>query len=181
MKVLDVGCGNCKLKGAIGIDKSPGADIRHDLNRFPYPVKSNSFDKIYSRHCLEHLDYFEEVIEEFYRIVKKDGIIEIIVPFYASPGANHPTHKKFFNYHSFDILAESKHNRWSLDSKAEFRVIETKYHFHAKAVKTKYTLVSKIVLFLPEVFANAFPLFYQRFFGNILPAFELRFILKPIN
>ena len=46
MKVLDVGCGNCKLKGAIGIDISPAADIRHDLNKFPYPIKPNSFDKI---------------------------------------------------------------------------------------------------------------------------------------
>ena len=130
------------------------------------------------------MDYFEEVMEEFYRIVKKEGVIEIIVPFYASPGANHPTHKRFFNYRSFDILAKSRQNRWnrwSLHSNAKFKVIETKYHFHAKAVKTKYTLISKIVLFLPEVFANAFPLFYQRFFGNILPAFELKFILKPID
>lgn len=181
LKILDVGCGKNKLKNSVGIDFYKDSDIIHDLNRFPYPVKANSFDKIYSRHCLEHLAFFEETMDEFYRIIKKDGLIEIIVPFYASSGASHPTHKRFFNYHSFDFFEPNEMHRWEINSKARFSVLKINYNFYPKAVKTKFTGISKIFFWLPEMLANKFPLFYERFFANILPAYEIQFILKPIK
>ncbi|MCX6803755.1 MAG: methyltransferase domain-containing protein [Candidatus Diapherotrites archaeon] len=173
MKILDVGCGR--------IDSGNSADIIHDLEIFPYPIKTNSFDKIYTRHCLEHLEHFEKTMDEFYRIIKKDGLIEIIVPFYASPSAHLPTHKKYFSYRSFDLFDHKEDERWTMDAKAHFKIIETKYHFYAKAVKSEQKLINKIAYTLPEIIANKFPLFYQRFFGNIFPAYELKFMLKAIK
>jgi hypothetical protein len=43
MKILDVGCGKNKRKGAIGIDIDPNsdADVIHDLNIFPWPFNDN--------------------------------------------------------------------------------------------------------------------------------------------
>ena len=66
MKILDLGCGKRKHKGAIGIDseKDSAADIIHDLNKFSYPFKNNTFDLIYCYDILEHLDNIIKVIEE---------------------------------------------------------------------------------------------------------------------
>ena len=43
---LDVGCGNNKIPGAVGIDLVAGtqADIVHDLNTTPWPLESACSD-----------------------------------------------------------------------------------------------------------------------------------------
>ena len=73
--ILDLGCGKKKVQGAIGIDKVKleGVDLVHDLASFPYPFDSNSVDKIYCRHVLEHFDTEtrNRIIDEIYRILKK--------------------------------------------------------------------------------------------------------------
>ena len=55
-KVIDLGCGGKKLKGAIGIDKLLGdsIDICHDIEAGPLPFESDSIDIVYSDQFLEH-------------------------------------------------------------------------------------------------------------------------------
>ena len=57
-QVLDVGCSRNKVKGAIGIDIDPSsqADIIHDLNQYPYPIESDSFETIMAQHIIEHVN-----------------------------------------------------------------------------------------------------------------------------
>ena len=66
MNVLDVGCGNDKLPGATGIDRSPRtqADVVHDLDTFPWPLRDGSFDRVRCRDVLEHLADVFAVMEE---------------------------------------------------------------------------------------------------------------------
>src|SRR6266511_3157182 len=56
-KILDVGCGQNKYPGAIGIDSNPrsNADVIHDLGILPYPFADNEFDEIICRHVIEHV------------------------------------------------------------------------------------------------------------------------------
>lgn len=70
MKILDVGCGTAKIKGAIGIDriKLDGVDIVHDLNKFPWLFKDKTFDEIYMNDIIEHLDDTIKVMEECCRL-----------------------------------------------------------------------------------------------------------------
>ena len=77
MKVLDVGCGDRKTEDALGIDivGLPGVDIVHDLNVFPWPLESGSFDKVLMLNILEHLDDTIKVMREVYRILKPGGIV----------------------------------------------------------------------------------------------------------
>ena len=58
--VLDLGCGNRKKPGAIGVDINPNAqaDIIHDLNKFPYPFEDSTFDEIYADNTIEHLEKY---------------------------------------------------------------------------------------------------------------------------
>lgn len=177
-KILDVGCGLVPIEGAIGIDINCG-DIRHDLNSFPYPIPDNSFDEIYSCHCIEHLDDFQRVIEELYRIVKPCGIIEIIVPFFSSHCAHHPFHKKFFNYGTFEQFTDTEDKRWTLDSKAKFKIESIRYQFYPRTKNEPK--IYQLTFCIPELLANIFPRLYQRIFAYILPAFEIRFLLKPLK
>jgi hypothetical protein len=44
-RLLDIGCGNVKLPGAVGLDISPDtqADVGHNLNIFPFPDQEFDF------------------------------------------------------------------------------------------------------------------------------------------
>ena len=103
-KILDLGCGNKKRSGAIGVDfnERTSADIIHNLNIFPYPFEDSSFDEIYLDNTLEHLDDVLGVMEEVHRICKPGGIVKVIVPYFRSTWAYiDPTHKHFFTVDSF--------------------------------------------------------------------------------
>jgi len=70
MNTLDVGCGNFKAPGAVGIDFNPStaADIVHDLNRYPWPLEDNTFDRIVCRHIVEHVTDMVHFMEEIHRV-----------------------------------------------------------------------------------------------------------------
>ena len=105
MKILDLGCGDNKVEGAVGLDNIAlsEVDIVHDLLHFPYPIKANSFDTIYLRHVIEHfnIDRINKIMNECYRILKKDGQLFINVPHVFSIAAfTDPTHKQYFTFGS---------------------------------------------------------------------------------
>ena len=105
MKILDLGCGKNKVPNSIGLDnvQLPGVDIEHDLLNFPYPFEDESINKIYLRHVIEHFDFKEInlILNECYRILKKDGQLLITVPHVFSISAFiDPTHKSFFTFGS---------------------------------------------------------------------------------
>jgi SAM-dependent methyltransferase len=96
MKILDVGCGKRKYESddpkdkIIGVDinRDSQADIIYNLNKRPWkPFKTNEFDKIYSSHCIEHLNDWVDVLKEMIRITKPNGIIEILTPHFSSGSA----------------------------------------------------------------------------------------------
>lgn len=84
MKCLEVGGGaNESYHPNIDVREIPGhVDIVWDLEQFPYPFEAESFDFIYGRFVMEHINwrYIEDFIKELYRLVKKDGSVVMIVP-----------------------------------------------------------------------------------------------------
>ncbi len=92
-KILDIGCGNGKFTSKVKIkvgsssvygieiydtfiemaEKQGISIIKHDLNKFPYPIKDNSFDIIISNQVIEHLYYPVKFMIEIYRILKSGG------------------------------------------------------------------------------------------------------------
>jgi SAM-dependent methyltransferase len=60
---------------AIGIDLDyPG----YDGVRLPFPDESQ--DAVYSSHCLEHIQEYQDVLREWYRVLKIGGYLIVIVP-----------------------------------------------------------------------------------------------------
>lgn len=106
MKILDVGCGDAKVKGAVGIDcvKLSGVDIVHNLNSYPWPLKANSFDMVYMNNIIEHLPNSIKVMEEIYRILKKGGKVKIVTVYWNHyHSITDPQHISFFNEYSWDF------------------------------------------------------------------------------
>ncbi|MBI4060218.1 MAG: class I SAM-dependent methyltransferase, partial [Elusimicrobia bacterium] len=66
--ILDLGCGNRKRPGAIGVDNNPAVkpDVLHSLEKLPYPFEASSADEIYMDNSLEHLDDVVAVMEELH-------------------------------------------------------------------------------------------------------------------
>ncbi len=168
-KRLHLGCGTDIKEGFINLDsvKIPGVDIVHDLSKFPWPFKDNSFNYVLSISSLEHLDNLVNVIEEIHRICKNGAIIEIIVPHFESLGAfRDPTHKTFFSYYSFDYFAENFN--YNFYSKARFKIIKREIRYG------KY-------FFFFEWIANLFPNLHEIFLRKFLPVNNLFFRLKVIK
>jgi hypothetical protein len=81
---LDLGCGDNKKEGCLGIDKfeTKSTDFVHDLTVYPWPCDSGIVDSIHCSHFFEHLSgpqrpYF---MDECYRILKPGSQLTIITP-----------------------------------------------------------------------------------------------------
>jgi SAM-dependent methyltransferase len=109
-KILDVGCGQNKFAGAIGIDANPlsHADVIHDLGTFPYPFNDSEFEEIICRHVIEHVPEVLAFVAELHRITKAGGRLKIVTPHYSNPDwATDPTHRNHFNSYSFNCFVPS--------------------------------------------------------------------------
>jgi SAM-dependent methyltransferase len=155
--VLDVGVGRKKFSGAVGIDMRENslADVRHNLNQFPWPFEENRFDLILCRHVLEHIPATDKVMEEVYRICKPDGKVVLEVPHFSNVEAyRHWQHVHFFTANSFDYFCDGNTNY-----KTRFRIEKRKIFFDD---------LSRVLLI--ECLANIFTHQYERRFAFIFPA-----------
>lgn len=103
-KILDVGCGVKKYPGSTGIDrnKDTAADIIWDLDQFPWPIESGSFDEVRLIHVIEHVGDVIGTVEELHRILKPGGRIVLETPHYTDFSSwCDPTHRWHLNSFSF--------------------------------------------------------------------------------
>jgi predicted SAM-dependent methyltransferase len=81
---LDIGCGQSKLDGYIGVDihQWPDVDMVRDVIKDGIGLPDESVSEIYTAHFLEHVGKFEvqDVLKEFYRVLKPGHDVTIIVP-----------------------------------------------------------------------------------------------------
>lgn len=96
---IDVGCGNNKAPGFIGVDyrRVPGVDIVQDLELFPWPIPDNCGTLIMCAHVVEHINPsklgFINFMDECWRILKVGGQMMISTPYAGSRGYfSDPTH-----------------------------------------------------------------------------------------
>jgi SAM-dependent methyltransferase len=172
MKVLDLGCGNKKRPGAIGIDINPAsdADVIHDLNRVPYPFEDSLFDEIIADNVIEHLDDVILIMEELSRISKPNATIKVIVPYFRSKWAFiDPTHRHFFTVDSFAYF-DPEHIISKLYQYSQVRFKVDKVVFNEQL---KNGLIKSLVIFA----ANRWPVRYETYLSHLFPLDDLTFYL----
>ena len=185
MKILDIGCGNSKIKAespndkVIGIDiaKLKGVNIVHDLEKTPLPFKNDEFDAVVSHHVLEHIRNFIPLMNDIWRITKKEGIVRIKTPFYSSWGQfNDPTHVRFFTPFTFSYFEGDNiysHEVKKIGKKINFKVEKVRINFGIG----KSSIMNRV--FNPILNINH--RFYCRFFAWIFPAAEIEFVLRVVK
>lgn len=164
MKKLNLGCGRKYKKGWVNVDisekdiygKKIKIDLKHDLNKFPYPFQEGEFDIILIEHVLEHLKNPFKVIKELKRITCSGGIIKIIVPHFSCYLAyRDPTHRL---HSSIDTIYYLKGDAIVL----------------CKKLKASYNKLINLISFI----INLSPRVYERFFYGFFPVQECIWILK---
>jgi SAM-dependent methyltransferase len=127
-RTLDVGCGRNKLADAVGLDRFPveGVDVVYDLDQSPYPFLSASFDEIYARHVIEHLESVSRFMDELHRIGTPGGRLYITTPHYSySNSWRDPTHRWHFSAYTFEYF-EGGHPSEHYSGAARFRVLSVR-------------------------------------------------------
>lgn len=127
--VLDIGCGSAKFPQAVGLDISSDtdADIVHDLDEFPYPIESGSFDQILLQDVIEHVSKPITLFEELHRIGRPGARVQVRTPHFSSALAyGDPTHRHYFSTIALRSLAEP---RFAHYTQVRFRVVRIELDF----------------------------------------------------
>jgi len=179
-RILDLGCGNKKLahkdrfpnynfKGeVIGLDlnNTEQTDVVCNLNKEKIPFEANTFDIVYTHHCLEHIENIVKVLLDIHRVLKKGGYFLIRVPHISYiDSMGDLTHIRLFSYSSLNFLTQGDHAQ--LKNSEMFKLIKRKIVFGR---------IHRSVGI--EFLANLFPNIYNGFFMGIFPAREMHFELK---
>ncbi len=171
--ILSVGCG--KRKSDIGVvrldicqDINP--DIVWDLNNLPYPFEDSIFSKIECFDVIEHLQDIPKTLEEFHRILKPNGLLQITTPHFSCANSFvDPTHKWHLSYFSFDYFCEG--HKLSYYSKAKYRMKAR--HIQFQGNRFNRSILSRL--------ANKSPELYEQRWAWLFPAWYLYFELEVIK
>ena len=179
--VIELGCGQRKYyKDSIGIDfvDLPGVDIVADLEQGLSFLPDNSVDEIHSRHFLEHVVNFENLIRETTRVLKKGGRHTLIVPHFSNPFYySDYSHKRAFGLYTFFYFVDPK---YQLRRKVpcfytdiRIKVLSQKYGF-----KTKF---NPFKLLLGPIFNlhRCLQEFYEENLCFIFHCYELKIVYTP--
>jgi len=154
------------MKGYINLDviSMPGVDVVHDLNKYPWPFRTSQFNEINCSHILEHLNDFNQMIKELYRISKNKAIIRIYAPYFSGPIFwGEAGHKIHFSYRTF--------NYWSNQTPM----------FKTRKIKITFSMNSRILNRIFSPIINSMPRFYERFLCWILPSEIIEYELEVVK
>lgn len=106
---LDIGCGPDPLPGA------EKWDVQDGDAEYLATIHDESFDYVYSSHCLEHMRNAPGALRNWARVVKRGGFLFIVVPEWTLyehsqwPSPHNPDHKATFAVISCDIPDRGNH------------------------------------------------------------------------
>lgn len=123
-KLLDFGCGNKPYKDLFRVEEYIGLDIANEAHDHSQesievlydgkkiPFEDGHFDAVFSSEVFEHVFNLEPVLAEISRVLKKDGLLLVTLPFVW------PEHEKpndFARYTSFGIKDLLERHKFSIE------------------------------------------------------------------
>jgi SAM-dependent methyltransferase len=141
---LDVGCGDRKERGFVGIDRTPfdGVDVVFDIDSpDPWPFKDGTFDLIRAVHILEHMNDPLHFLSEIHRIGRNGCVLHIVTPHFSSCNSwSDPTHVRHYASTFMDQVASD----YFAFPKPKFKVTYCAIHFSGLLHTWPGWLVAKI-------------------------------------
>jgi SAM-dependent methyltransferase len=169
--VLDIGCGKRKMElDAIGIDASPDSAADHvwNLDRYPWPIDSGQFSRIYMSHIIEHLDDPMQAMSEVYRVATDGADVFVTTPHFSSHNSYvDPTHKRHLAAASFDYFSGRDFPTFA-GSACRFDVVGVELTFGGNLVLDN----------LGRFLARRSMRWYERHAAWIFPALDIRAHLR---
>lgn len=131
---LDIGCGEKKQKGWVGIDARPceGVDIVHDLQVFPWPLPDSVALRALCSHLWEHIEpkYRIRFMDEIWRVMKPEGQLLLSAPYWTSFGAfQDPTHYPCPNEATFTYF-DSSQPLYEIYKPKPWKIIVNNYQYN---------------------------------------------------
>lgn len=151
---VNLGCGTDYRKDWINCDKNKTIKADKYFNaEKKYPIKSNTINYILADNIFEHFEHPENAFAECHRILKENGQLEIIVPYYNSwQQYGDITHKTAYSEQSFDYLIKGA----GLEKK------------HGHEIKTKFSKI-KIIIYYSKIGEILKTIFRTHKFGHYMP------------
>lgn len=171
---MHLGCGERKEPGAVGVDirKLPGVDIVHDLDRYPYPFKTGSVDRVIAVNIIEHIEDVVRTMEEIHRVCRNGARVYVATShFSALDSFTDPTHKHFFTTRTFDYFVPGEALHEYQYSKAKYRKIRVRLG----PPTTNWAL--KLIL---EVI-NKYAVWYEKRFAFLFPVGTIEYELEVVK
>ncbi len=131
MRKLDIGGGPIIRRGyeRIDFDMLVKPDILWDLNKIPWPINNETYDRIVSFHTIEHLPEINPFLREVTRIIKDKGTFRFDFPHY-SVAFIEPGHRRGYGCHALSYHKQFIHKKprmeWSSgreNKKLPYRII----------------------------------------------------------
>ena len=137
---LNLGCGEKLKKGYINCDKhQENADMKFDLNELPLPFDNDSVEEIILCQTLEHIDNQYELLLDCHRILKKGGILKVMLPSFNC----NVQHKTF--YHSLVYLDDIfVYKEWKKDRTSEQQIFEIVNFKRRKSILHPYVALHQL-------------------------------------
>ena len=183
--VLELGSGEKKWPGRICIDRldMPDVDIVADLEEgFPF-LPDNSVDAIHSKSFLEHIDRFDFLMQEIWRVLKPTGRKFLYVPHFSNPYYySDYTHKRFFGLYTFEYFSH-RQTRF----KRKVPSFYQEYGFVTEEMTLVFTSPWKGRKLFKRLFQALVNLhsclmeFYEENLCYLIPCYALRATLKPVK
>ena len=178
---IDLGCGEDKKQGYLGIDNHNYTDfylkgefIKSDL-REELPFKDNTIDKIYSSQTLNYLNtnQFIKIMKEIHRVLKPDSKAEIITHHFSSQCSHHFIYKIFIALNTF-LPIEKAEKIGCEYTMPDFELINIKLYFDKRIIYFWNYLIEFIVNLHPKVQT----IWENTFLRSLFPATFIRFVLR---
>jgi SAM-dependent methyltransferase len=179
--ILDIGCGPLKKKPEwIGIDMldAAGVDIVGDIYEVLAAFPNESVDEVHSFHFFEHVPDVPLLLKELQRVLKKGGLIEVVVPHFSNAYFySDYTHKTFFGLYSFSYLVH--------DNILKRRVPTYTEHIQLELKKVQLRFKASLYINRPirafwQLLFNCTNLmkeWYEDSWSRNFPCYEIQFIL----
>jgi SAM-dependent methyltransferase len=132
--VIDIGCGDRKYPGSLGIDIAPlkGVDLLADIGR-GLPLRDSSVDAVHASHVLEHIDDLVGLINEVWRVCRPGARFYVTVPHATSSYMTwrDPTHRRGVNLSTLSYFDKTTPDgrRFGYYSTADFRCVYARLRF----------------------------------------------------
>lgn len=173
-RILHIGAGLRKIKGAVTLDINPllEPDVVWDLNMFPYPFPSDTFDLVVCEHVIEHLQQVIGVMEELHRVCRPGGRVLVRVPHFSSLNFNtDPTHVHAFSSRSFNYLCIGEPEQRYGYSTVQYRKLVGRMDMRPLSPFNRLLMR----------FINRYLAFYEEHLAYVIPGQELLFVLEVVK